>query len=152
LVQIVQFDLQGAKKISPFNPEFLFKKAFRVFFPLQGAETRVKGAKGRDARSTLTLLRTLRLGLRAAFTTFVAAFPVGSFVPQLFPSPPFSVLPCTLVLHLAPHGGRWKKREEGALRLSMTPKKRGAPPKETSEQSEPEQGEGGAKRSKQVRT
>jgi hypothetical protein len=31
LVQIVQFDLQGAKKISPFNPEFLFKKAFRVF-------------------------------------------------------------------------------------------------------------------------
>jgi hypothetical protein len=27
LVQIIQFDLQGAKKISPFNPEFLFKKA-----------------------------------------------------------------------------------------------------------------------------
>jgi len=25
LVQIVQFDLQGEKKISPFNPEFLFK-------------------------------------------------------------------------------------------------------------------------------
>jgi hypothetical protein len=38
LVQIVQFDLQGAKKISPFNPEFLFKKAFRVLALDQGLE------------------------------------------------------------------------------------------------------------------
>jgi hypothetical protein len=97
-------------------------------------------------------VRTLRLGLRAAFTTLVVAFPVGSFTPQLLPAAPSAVQRAVQGLRLVPHGGRWNKKEEGELWLSMAPKKRGAPPKEPCEPSEPEQGAGGAKRSKQVRT
>lgn len=93
-------------------------------------------------------MRTLRLGLRAAFTTLVAAFPVGSFAPQLLPAAP-SVQRAAQGLRLVQHGGRCNKKVEGALRLSMASKKRGA--KEPCEPSEPEQGAGGAKRSKQVR-
>jgi hypothetical protein len=106
----------------------------------------------RAERSNLTLVRTLRLGLRAAFTTLVVAFPVGSFTPQLLPAAPSAVQRAVQGLRLVPHGGRWNKKEEGELWLSMAPKKRGAPPKEPCEPSEPEQGAGGAKRSKQVRT
>jgi hypothetical protein len=97
-------------------------------------------------------VRTLRLGLRAAFTTLVAAFPVGSFAPQLLSAAPSAVQRAAQGVRLVPHGGRCNKKEEGALWLSMAPKKRGAPPKEPCEPSEPEQGAGGAKRSKQVRT
>jgi len=45
LVQIVQFDLQGAKKISPFNPEFLFKKAFRVLADMKDSNCLITTSK-----------------------------------------------------------------------------------------------------------